>query len=293
MTEYASMTQKDGNYPGLTGNIATLEFASSSSLSSQPTALALHGWLDNAASFTPLAKHLVDLHWLAMDFPGHGLSQHRPASTLYHMTDYVADVRMVVDAMATEPIDLIGHSLGAGIACLLAAVCPQLIRRVVLIDGLGPLTATPDQAPQQLKKSLDAQQRLSALQESDKRRYPSWDHLIAARLRASQLSELSAAELMRRSAYETSDGISVRSDQRLKSPSSIYMSEPQVEAFLCAIEVPVLLIIAQQGVLINRPSVMQRIDYFKNMQVQQLPGGHHLHMDDPQPVAELIEAFLR
>ncbi|HBN60384.1 MAG TPA: alpha/beta hydrolase, partial [Halomonas sp.] len=47
-----------------------------------PTWLALHGWLDNAASFTRLAPRLVSalgIRIVAIDFRGHGHSAHAPA----------------------------------------------------------------------------------------------------------------------------------------------------------------------------------------------------------------------
>ena len=42
----------------------------------QPRVLALHGWLDNAASFLPLAARLPALDLVMLDLPGHGRSGH-------------------------------------------------------------------------------------------------------------------------------------------------------------------------------------------------------------------------
>ena len=35
-----------------------------------------------------------------------------------------------------------------------------------------------------------------------------------------------------------------------------------------------------------------RIQWLRDVEVIRLPGRHHLHMDDPRPVADAIKAFL-
>ena len=52
------------------------ELAALSNDRNGPRVLALHGWLDNAASFLPLVPHLGDVELVAIDLPGHGHSAH-------------------------------------------------------------------------------------------------------------------------------------------------------------------------------------------------------------------------
>ncbi|HAS30592.1 MAG TPA: alpha/beta hydrolase, partial [Alcanivorax sp.] len=79
--------------------------------------LALHGWLDNAASFQPLAEPLGH-PLVALDFAGHGHSEHRPRHQATHYVDHVRDVLAVADQLGWDRFVLVGHSMGAGVACL-------------------------------------------------------------------------------------------------------------------------------------------------------------------------------
>ncbi len=117
--------------------------------------LALHGWLDNAASFEPLAPLLKGLRLVALDLPGHGHSDHRAGGTHYHFIDYVEDVLGAVDALGWERFALLGHSLGGAVATFVAGACPDRVTRLGLIEALGPLTEHPDEAPRRLAHALD------------------------------------------------------------------------------------------------------------------------------------------
>jgi pimeloyl-ACP methyl ester carboxylesterase len=83
------------------------------------------------------ARHVVTL-----DLPGFGASA--PVGADYDLR-LVADriVRGLAGRGLQGPFDLVGHSLGGGIAITLAAAHPRLVRRLVLVApaGLRPLPA--------------------------------------------------------------------------------------------------------------------------------------------------------
>ena len=55
----------------------------------RPKVLALHGWLDNAASFVPLLPYLDGFDLLLLDLPGHGHSAHLPPGAEYGLATHV------------------------------------------------------------------------------------------------------------------------------------------------------------------------------------------------------------
>jgi pimeloyl-ACP methyl ester carboxylesterase len=96
-----------------------------------PPLVMLHGWLDNAASFALLAPHLAErFHVIALDLPGHGSSQHFPENMIYQHVDYARTVLAAVDALALPRFHLLGHSLGAGVATMVAIAAPERIRLI-------------------------------------------------------------------------------------------------------------------------------------------------------------------
>ena len=119
-----------------------------------PKVLALHGWLDNAASFVPLAAHLDGLDIAAPDLPGHGRSAHMPPGTDYTFVGAVHQVLDVADALGWERFALLGHSMGAGIASLVAAAVPERIERFVAIEALGALPETVEQTVPRLRDAV-------------------------------------------------------------------------------------------------------------------------------------------
>ena len=113
------------------GRIAGLRNQGDSHGKNVPRVLALHGWLDNAASFIPLAPHLHGIDLVAIDQPGHGRSAHLPPGTDYSFVGAINAILDVADALGWERFALLGHSMGGGISSLIAAACPERIERLV------------------------------------------------------------------------------------------------------------------------------------------------------------------
>jgi len=250
--------------------------------------VALHGWLDNSNSFAPLSAHLSQ-PVLALDAAGHGLSGHRPEGAATHYIDHVRDVLAWLDAMGWQQVDLLGHSMGAGVACLFAATFPERVRKLVLIEGLGPPATEPGKVAETLRKAITDMQALA-----DKRKpvYATRQPAIQARMGGfGGLDEASSTLLCERGLMEVPGGYTWRTDARLRLTSSIRLTEAQVEGFLRAITAPAVLVIGEQGM--GGSGVFDhRVAWVTGLTVVRLPGRHHLHMEQPASVAAQINAFL-
>lgn len=100
--------------------------------------LALHGWLDNCASFDRLAPLLEGINLVAMDMAGHGRSYHRSPHANYNIWEEAEDIIGVSEALGWRNFSLLAHSRGAIASVITAGAFPKRIKRLALIDGLVP-----------------------------------------------------------------------------------------------------------------------------------------------------------
>lgn len=95
------------------------------------TVLFLHGLTAVAEVWGPTIAHLKPgRRYVSIDQRGHGVSPHEGP---YHPAQLVADTHAVIDSLGA-PVHLVGHSMGARIAIILAARYPQLLRTVAIVD---------------------------------------------------------------------------------------------------------------------------------------------------------------
>lgn len=251
--------------------------------------LAVHGWLDNAASFDLIAPLLPGLRLVAIDMPGHGRSSHRAPGVAYHFVDYVADVIAAADGLGWERFSFISHSLGAGVSSFVSAIQPERIEQLIMIEGIGPYSAEATKAPEVLAASINQMSKLSSRRAPV---YPNLEMMIKARVQVGDLGEAAAKRLVERNSRRCEGGYSWTTDPRLTVGSPLYLTEQQVLAHLRAIQAPCLLVNADKGNIASRAGIEHRYAAMGNLQIKTLPGGHHLHMENPAPVAKQIQAFL-
>lgn len=253
-----------------------------------PVLLALHGWLDNAGSYAFLAPLLAkDWRVIALELPGHGHSGHLHAGASYHYLDYVSAVLAATEVLQLERYSLLGHSLGAGIASLVAAATPQRVARLYLIEGIGPLG---DDGSHTLQRFRDAF-TTKAKSGKSKRVFNSVDQAISARTLASGLPAAFARPIVERGLVEVDEGWRWRSDSRLTRPSPLRMAESQIGELLKGIEARTELLLAQPGTPYLPDALMQkRARQVQHIATTHMAGGHHLHLEHPHAVAAWMAA---
>ena len=263
-----------------------------------PRVLALHGWLDNAASFVPLAAEFerigtrVDL--VAPDLPGHGRSVHLPPGADYSFAGALHSVLDVADALDWERFALLGHSMGAGIASLAGAGAPGRVDRLLAIEALGALPEAPENTVRRLREAVAAAR---ALPGKRLRVFPDIEPAVRARMQANGLGEAAARLLVERGVRAVRgddgvDGYQWSSDPRLTLPTMVRMTEAQVRDLVAGIQCPARVIYADPPQpYLPEPLRSEHARLLPHGEQVVLRGGHHMHMEDPAAVAAAIGAF--
>jgi pimeloyl-ACP methyl ester carboxylesterase len=260
--------------------------------------LAVHGWLDNSASYEVLAPLLPGVQLLAPDLAGHGYTDHRKGLSDYPVWSETAELFALADTMGWERFALIGHSRGAMMAMLLAAAFPERISHLVLLDALVPPPVSASQAPERMVKSIEEMQRRLKRKRSC---HPSYEAAIQARCNSEfgQVSQASAEILASRGLVKLEQGYHWHADGKLWASSTVGLTAEQIQAFIQRITAKTLVLLGKQGLKTKIipgstfEGLLQGMIKHLDAEVQEFDDGHFLHMEaSAKDVGEAIHSLL-
>ncbi|MDC1466411.1 alpha/beta hydrolase [Litorivicinus sp.] len=243
--------------------------------------LALHGWLDNAASFCRLAPLLSGCRVVAIDQRGHGMSNH--AGRPYYIWDSVPDMICVLDALGWEKAIILGHSMGAAVATLFAGTFSERVIALWLLEGLGPWIYPNGTGPDLLRESIRKQR---SIRKKKKPWYPTVEDAVRARVKGGvvTLTESAADPIVRRGLIHINDGYTWASDQYLTLPPMFRLSESQIRVFIEHVRAPISLVLGSRGFFQDPQFLSERIEICADVRVEIFDGGHHLHLEGAECV---------
>jgi pimeloyl-ACP methyl ester carboxylesterase len=254
--------------------------------------LAIHGWIDNAASFDFLAPLLPQLHIIAIDCPGCGHSSHKPISSIPTIIEEPFHLFQLADLLGWQTFSIIGHSRGGVIAELMAAGYPERIQLLTLLDISGfYLTGTADESVSWWQNCMH---EFLTRKIKPGTIYPDLDAVAKDRMKSFPISYESALELGKRGTKKVDGGYIWTFDRKeLLFRAPIKYTYEMAAAMLKAIKAPTCFILAEQGYL----NLDQRaVDFYPkcvpNHILRTVPGGHHAHMDNaPHVAAHILEFY--
>jgi pimeloyl-ACP methyl ester carboxylesterase len=232
--------------------------------------LLLHGLTCHLGYWLRVAPLLQEVRVVALDFRGHGLSDHAGS---YGYADYESDVQWLLGELALEDVMVAGHSLG-GYVGLLAAARSDRIGRALALDVKSDWT--------QDDAAFAARAREAAQRIEPER--ASLESKIAKSVAPTALDGGELEALAERSIEAVDGGWRFRWDRRVLATDPV---EPS--AFLGAVRCPVHVLAGANSDVMPPDRAQRFAEAIPGATVEIVEGaGHHVELDAPGLVAERI-----
>jgi len=264
--------------------------------------LCLHGFMDHGLAYAFVAEAMPSRYCLvAPDMRGHGDSGWVGAGGYYHFYDYFHDVRVLLDRLGWDRFGVVAHSMGGSVAAGVVAQVPERVKALVMLEGMGPPFADPDDLPRRLDRWTFALGKSpcdgDVAERRASRRMMAGLEEAAERLRRAnpRLTEARARRLAGSFTEPSEDGAGVvwRQDPLHRTPSAKPYLRTEAESLWRRITCPVLSMQGAQSPW--RPEdLSQRHEVLADLTAVSVPGaGHNLHHDQPELLAAAIDAWMR
>ncbi|XP_012597250.1 serine hydrolase-like protein 2 isoform X2 [Microcebus murinus] len=273
-----------------------------------PPVLCLHGWLDNANSFSRLIPLLPqDFHYVAMDFGGHGLSSHYSPGFPYYHHNFVCEVRRVVEAMKWSRFSLMGHSFGGTVAGMFSCMFPEMVDKLILLDSV-PLIVDSNEMENLVtykRRAIEHLLQVEAFQKPPS--VVSLEEMVQGFKKNRQMNEDCAKLLLERGTTKVGTGVTLNRDRRVHSAENSFdfISKELYVHSIRKLQAQVLILKSTEGfsdVRRENDTKKEPLYFMVHMlksvlkeqcQYVELPGNHYIHMEEPHRLAGHISSFLQ
>jgi pimeloyl-ACP methyl ester carboxylesterase len=245
-----------------------------------PELVLLHGGAQNAHTYDTVALALRR-PLVAIDLPGHGHSDGAPGA-MSDVPGHARDVVAALGALDIERVPVVGMSLGGLVALAIAALAPDLVDRLGMIDVTPGLTS-------------EKSGHITAFVNGPKT-FSSLDELVARTVAHNpSRSESSLRRGVLHNAVQLDDETWMWRHQRFDPPSDARSLDPAAMwDQLSGVRVPVLLVRAMgPGSVVDDQDEAE----FRRRQpsasiVQVADSGHSVQGDQPLVLADVLDRFL-
>jgi pimeloyl-ACP methyl ester carboxylesterase len=236
-----------------------------------PGILLLHGLAGTAREWEESAAWLSETHRVvALDQRGHGRSERQPDDVSREA--FVEDAIAAIDELALAPVVLIGQSLGGHTAFLVASAQPDLARGLAVAEA-SPAQAKPGQ-PDEIRRLLSA--------------WPAFPTREAAQEYFD--GDTPAARAWARNLNETEDELVPAFDIDVMVEAIAAATDARWDEWR-RIQAPTLIVRGERGDLSEEEAV-EMAQALPAAELVTLPGGHDVHLDEPEAWRAAVESFL-
>ena len=259
----------------------------------EETYVFVHGVRDQGRSWDHFIDELISRgvpikHAVALDLRGHGDSEWPSTSRGYAHEDFLTDLAGLLKHLDKDPVTIIGHSLGGSMCLLYAGTFPERVKRMVLLESLGPFARSDDEVPTIMAERLKGRDYVEI---------PFPHETLQAAAKAIQktfpLIPDKAALHMAEHGTNTNGGrYRWKHDPILRYRTTTAMSEGQIEAFIRRLQCPILFVYGTESDFMK--SVRgHRAQLFPNAKIVPIEGaGHHIPHEKPVELAAVVVPFL-
>lgn len=233
-----------------------------------PPIIWMHGIWDRWLMWEPIVPQIPGHHFM-VEFRGHGESGHPEGAEHYRWLNYADDIAALIPALGLSQVSLVGFSLGAIVATLLAAREPERVSRAVAVDppyheGTYAVTQFADLRE---VKNLPTDELISFL--------------------SFMRPDRDEAEWRREAAW-----LQMTADGAFDAMIAGTQGEQDLATVLPQIRQP-FLILQADGAALSDEMAAYALAHLPNGRVVQFPGsGHNIAHDQPEAFVAAVREFL-